>query len=177
MPARKRASAQRASASASGDSLEPGLVGVGPHARKRSAPRESKKCRDTGTFLCGSIRTAHRYVAAARRPLHGRTARSQSSAVRGRRRDLPDGMGVESNCEVTLSLTAPLSTVTVFSARPTTSQRSKRKGYPFPVPRLSRDPDRERKAVRPPARESPRASGSRFSCRTWGTECLLAGLS
>jgi protein ImuB len=31
---------------ASGDSLEPERVGVGPHAREKSAPRESKECRD-----------------------------------------------------------------------------------------------------------------------------------
>jgi len=43
---REREARSAREASASGDSLEPERVGVGPHAREKSAPRESQECRD-----------------------------------------------------------------------------------------------------------------------------------
>ncbi len=43
---REREARSAREASTSGDSLEPERVGVGPHAREKSAPRESKECRD-----------------------------------------------------------------------------------------------------------------------------------
>src|SRR5439155_4556385 len=68
-------------------------------------------------LLYRSIRTAHRHVAAARRPLHGRAPRPQSPAVRRRYRYLSRRMGFDARIETKLSLTARLSTVTVNLAR------------------------------------------------------------
>ncbi|PYR63917.1 MAG: ABC transporter ATP-binding protein [Acidobacteria bacterium] len=90
MPARKRDSAQRAMALASRDSLEPSRVGVEPHARGKSAPRESKKSRDGSAGLHPSHEQKKRLDAETRR---------REKAVKARRARIDDLEARIADCE------------------------------------------------------------------------------
>jgi len=90
MPARKRDSAQRAMALASRDSLEPSRVGVEPHARGKSAPRESKKSRDGSAGHHPSHEQKKRADAETRR---------REKAVKARRARIDDLEARIADCE------------------------------------------------------------------------------